>query len=191
MRGCSAAKGMRRVGEYATLNANYLAERLAKKGFDLAYPKRRASHEFIVTVAQQKKDERRDRAGFLQEPARHGHPRADELFPVAGARVPSDRADRDRGKEKLDEFVEALVAILKEAEEDPELVKGAPHTMPVRRLDDVKAARDLDLRWKSGLGSELVIAREEWERSRTELCVKSLIDWKFSQWIFDQYARSF
>ena len=51
-------------------------------------------------------------------------------------------------KEELDGFVEALVAILKEAEEDPELVKGAPHTMPVRRLDDVKAARDLDLRWR-------------------------------------------
>lgn len=50
----------------------------------------------------------------------------------------------------MDGFVEALVAILKEAEEDPELVKGAPHTMPVRRLDDVKAARDLDLRWKKG-----------------------------------------
>jgi glycine dehydrogenase subunit 2 len=50
-------------------------------------------------------------------------------------------------KEELDGFIEALVKILKEAEAEPEFVKGAPHTMPVRRLDDVKAARDLDLRW--------------------------------------------
>src|SRR5690606_33863782 len=43
--------GMTRVAEYATLNANYLAKKLADKGFTLAYPERRASHEFIVTVA--------------------------------------------------------------------------------------------------------------------------------------------
>src|SRR5262249_24566302 len=49
-------EGMPRVAEYATLNANYLARRLAEKGFDLAYPKRRASHEFIVTVARLKKE---------------------------------------------------------------------------------------------------------------------------------------
>ena len=57
-------------------------------------------------------------------------------------------------KEELDGFVEALVKILREAEGDAELVKGAPHTMPVRRLDDVKAARDLDLRWKNGAGQQ-------------------------------------
>ena len=45
--------GMRRVGEFATLNANYLARRLREAGFDLAYPDRRASHEFIVTLAAQ------------------------------------------------------------------------------------------------------------------------------------------
>src|SRR5450631_162502 len=49
-------EGMPRVAEYATLNANYLMKRLAEKGFDLAYPNRRASHEFIVTVARQKKE---------------------------------------------------------------------------------------------------------------------------------------
>src|SRR5581483_10083049 len=48
-------EGMVRVAEYATLNANYLAKRLADVGYTLAYPKRRASHEFIVTVAPQKK----------------------------------------------------------------------------------------------------------------------------------------
>ena len=48
----------------------------------------------------------------------------------------------------MDGFVAALKEIRDEAYATPELVKGAPHTMPVRRLDDVKAARELDLTWK-------------------------------------------
>ena len=50
-------------------------------------------------------------------------------------------------REELDAYVEALIAIRNEAHEDAELVKSAPHTTPVRRLDDVKAARELDLVW--------------------------------------------
>jgi glycine dehydrogenase subunit 2 len=51
-------------------------------------------------------------------------------------------------KEVLDAFVAAMVAIRREAEEDPAHVKGAPYTLPVRRLDDVRAAKQLDLTWK-------------------------------------------
>ena len=51
-------------------------------------------------------------------------------------------------KQDLDAFVDAMVAILREAETEPAKVKGAPHTMPVRRLDDVRAAKQLDLAWK-------------------------------------------
>jgi glycine dehydrogenase subunit 2 len=53
-------------------------------------------------------------------------------------------------KEALDGFVEALIAIRKEAETEPEKLKGAPWTLPVRRLDDVRAAKQLDLAWKPG-----------------------------------------
>jgi glycine dehydrogenase subunit 2 len=51
-------------------------------------------------------------------------------------------------KEALDGFVEAMIRIRDEAKETPDLVKGAPHSLPVRRLDDVRAARQLDLAWK-------------------------------------------
>ena len=54
-------------------------------------------------------------------------------------------------KETLDGFIEAMIAIQREAEQEPERVKGAPHTMPVRRLDDVRAAKQLDLTWKSAI----------------------------------------
>ena len=50
--------------------------------------------------------------------------------------------------EEIDGFVEAMAAILQEAIETPELVKSAPLTMPIKRLDDVKAARDLNLAWR-------------------------------------------
>ena len=51
-------------------------------------------------------------------------------------------------KQTLDAFVTAMKEILHEAHTHPDLVKGAPYTTPVRRLDDVKAARELDLTWK-------------------------------------------
>ena len=51
-------------------------------------------------------------------------------------------------KEELDAFVAAMVAIQREAEEDPAKVKGAPYTLPVRRLDDVRAAKQLDLKYE-------------------------------------------
>ena len=77
------------------------------------------------------------------------------LAPMAGARgefagVAMIRAYHDaRGdtEESLDDFIEAMSAIRQEAETDPDLLKGAPYTLPVRRLDDVKAAKDLDIRW--------------------------------------------
>jgi glycine dehydrogenase subunit 2 len=51
-------------------------------------------------------------------------------------------------KETLDAFVAAMIKVRDEAQLEPERVKTAPHTLPVRRLDDVKAARELDLVWK-------------------------------------------
>jgi glycine dehydrogenase subunit 2 len=53
-------------------------------------------------------------------------------------------------KETLDAFVAAMKEILEEAHTQPELVKNAPYSMPVRRLDDVKAAKELDLVWAAG-----------------------------------------
>ena len=53
-------------------------------------------------------------------------------------------------KEELDAFCDAMIAIAKEAEERPELVRSAPHTTPVRRLDEARAARQPILRWMRG-----------------------------------------
>ena len=56
--------------------------------------------------------------------------------------------------ETLDAFADALIAIAVEAERDPDIVRGAPHTAPVRRLDEALAARQPNLRWRGMTGAE-------------------------------------
>ncbi len=137
--------GMTRVGEYATLNANYLAARLRDKGFDLAYPKRRASHEFIVTVQRQKKDNGITALDFSKSLLEYGIHAPTNYFPLLVPECLLIEPTETESKDVLDEFVEVMGQLLKRSRTEPEWMKGAPYSTPVRRLDDVKAARDLDL----------------------------------------------
>jgi len=141
-------EGMRRVGEYATLNANYLAKRLAEKGFDLAYPKRRASHEFIVTVARQKKDSGVTALDFSKSLIDRGIHAPTNYFPLLVPECLLIEPTETEAKETLDEFVEVMGDLIALARDNPQAMKDAPMTLPVRRLDDVKAARELDIAWK-------------------------------------------
>jgi glycine dehydrogenase subunit 2 len=138
-------EGMRRVGEYATLNANYLAARLRDKGFDLAYPERRASHEFIVTVQRQKKENGITALDFSKSLLDYGIHAPTNYFPLLVPECLLIEPTETESKDVLDEFVEVMAELLGKSRSEPEWMKGAPYTTPVRRLDDVKAARDLDL----------------------------------------------
>ena len=140
--------GMRRLAEYATLNANYLMAKLSEAGFELAFPERRASHEFIVTLKTEAKSLDHDGDGPRQSTAGPQLPRANNLLPVAGARnALLIEPTETESKETLDNFVAAMIAIATEANAGKSF-KEAPYTMPVRRLDDVKAARQLDLAFR-------------------------------------------
>jgi len=141
-------EGMRRVGEYATLNANYLAKRLAAQGFDLAYPQRRASHEFIVTVARQKKDSGVTALDFSKSLIDRGIHAPTNYFPLLVPECLLIEPTETEAKETLDEFVEVMAELIELARTDPQQMKDAPVTLPVRRLDDVKAARELDIAWR-------------------------------------------
>ena len=141
------SEGMPRVADFATLNANYLMVQLRRAGFDLAFPKRRASHEFIVTLKQLK-----DRTGvsamdFAKRLLDKGFHAPTTYFPLLVPECLLIEPTETESKETLDAFATAMKQILDEANTQPDLLKGAPHTTPVRRLDDVKAARDLDLAW--------------------------------------------
>ena len=144
--------GMHRVGEFATLNANYLATRLRAAGFDLAYPERRASHEFIVTLAAQSRRLGVTAMDFAKRLLDHGVHAPTTYFPLLVPECLLIEPTETESKEEIDAFVEAMAAILAEAASDPEVVRSAPHTLPLRRLDDVKAARELDLRWRARTG---------------------------------------
>jgi len=138
-------EGMRRVGEYATLNANYLAKKMAGAGFDLAYPRRRASHEFIVTVARQKKEHGVTALDFSKALLDHGIHAPTNYFPLLVPECLLIEPTETESKETLDEFAAVMAGLLKQAAENPQAMKDAPLTTPVRRLDDVKAVRELDV----------------------------------------------
>ncbi|ANB19348.1 aminomethyl-transferring glycine dehydrogenase subunit GcvPB [Dokdonella koreensis] len=142
-------EGMRRVAEYATLNANYLARRLADAGFDLAYPERRASHEFIVTVARQKKANGITALDFSKSLLDRNIHAPTNYFPLLVPECLLIEPTETESKETLDGFVEVMTELLALSASDPQAMKDAPLTMPVRRLDDVKAARELDIAWQS------------------------------------------
>ncbi len=140
--------GMSRVAEYATLNANYLAARLGQAGFDLAYPERRASHEFIVTLKKQARDLGVSAMDFAKRLLDYGYHAPTTYFPLLVPECLLIEPTETEPKEVLDEFVDAMSKIHEEARTDPDKVKGAPYTTPVRRLDDVRAARQLDVAWE-------------------------------------------
>lgn len=139
--------GMQRVAEFATLNANYLAARLKEKGSDLAFPARRASHEFIVTLKKQKQEIEMTATDVAKRLLDYGFHAPTVYFPLLVPECLLIEPTETEDKETLDTFVDALVAIWEEGKQDIAKLKGAPYTMPVRRLDDVRAARQLDLRY--------------------------------------------
>ncbi len=140
--------GMRRIAEFATLNANYLMERLRAEGFDLAFPERRASHEFIVTLKHQARTLQVTAMDFAKALLDYGYHAPTTYFPLLVPECLLIEPTETESREMLDGFVAAMVAIGQQAVSDADRLHGAPYTTPVRRLDDVKAAKDLDLAWQ-------------------------------------------
>jgi glycine dehydrogenase subunit 2 len=141
-------EGMHRVAEFATLNANYLMARLRDAGFDLAFPSRRASHEFIITLKRQKQETELTATDVAKRLLDHGFHAPTVYFPLLVPECLLIEPTETESRETLDAFVGAMAAIWEEARTDIRKLKGAPYTTPVRRLDDVRAARQLDVVWK-------------------------------------------
>ena len=142
-------EGMHRVSEFATLNSNYLMARLNAAGFELAYPGRRAGHEFIITLRREARDYGTTAMDFAKRLLDYGFHAPTTYFPLLVPECLLIEPTETESKEELDAFVDAMIAIRREAETDPDKLKGAPWTLPVRRLDDVRAAKQLDLTWKA------------------------------------------
>jgi glycine dehydrogenase subunit 2 len=142
------AEGARRVAEFAALNASYLMSALREAGFDIAYPQRRASHEFIVTLKRLKERTGVSAMDVAKRLLDKGFHAPTTYFPLLVPECLLIEPTETESKQTLDAFVAAMQEIAHEAQTEPELVKTAPHSLPVRRLDEVRAARELDLAWR-------------------------------------------
>ncbi|MCF6217287.1 MAG: aminomethyl-transferring glycine dehydrogenase subunit GcvPB [Gammaproteobacteria bacterium] len=140
-------EGLERVADYATLNANYLMVKLMEAGFEVALPGRRATHEFIITLKKLTRETGVTAMDVAKRLLDYGYHAPTTYFPLIVPECLLIEPTETESKEEIDGFIAALSAVKQEAYSDPEKVKSAPHTLPVKRLDDVRAARELDLRW--------------------------------------------
>ncbi len=145
-------QGLSRVAEFATLNANYLLARLRSAGFTLAYPTRRASHEFILTLKPEARAFGVSTADVAKRLLDYGYHAPTTYFPLLVPECLLIEPTETESKQTLDGLAEALIAIRRECVENPELLHNAPHHLPVSRLDEVHAARQLDLAWRPTVG---------------------------------------
>src|SRR5207245_7336339 len=125
-------------GEYATLNANCLMAPRRAAGFDVPYPRRRAGHEFIVTLKRQARELEVTAIDFAKRLLDHGFHAPTTYFPLLVPECLLIEPTETESKDTLDAFAAAMAQIQAEASQEPERVTSAPHTMPVRRLDDVR-----------------------------------------------------
>ncbi|MBS1212471.1 MAG: glycine dehydrogenase subunit 2 [Proteobacteria bacterium] len=137
--------GLKQVADLATLNSNYLMHRLAAAGFEPAFPSRRAAHEFIISLKKLAREHGVSAYDFAKRLLDHGLHAPTVYFPKLIAECMLIEPTETESKQTIDRFAEAMIAILREAVEAPDKLKSAPHTTPVGRLDEVGAARHLNL----------------------------------------------
>ncbi|QDQ39845.1 glycine dehydrogenase subunit 2 [Legionella geestiana] len=140
-------EGLVRVSEYATLNANYLLTRLQQAGFSAAWPNRRASHEFVLGLSPEKKQFGVSAMDVAKRLLDFGYHAPTTYFPLLVPECFLIEPTETESLSSLDGFVAAMASIRQEAQENPELLHTAPHTLPVKRLDDLKAAREPNLNY--------------------------------------------
>ena len=137
--------GLKAVSENAVINANYMMRKLAPY-YEMPYD-RHCKHEFVLSGKRQKKLGVRtlDIAKRLLD---FGFHPPTIYFPLNVEECLMIEPTETESKETLDSFIEAMIQIAKEAEEQPEIVQEAPHTTVIRRLDETAAARKPILRFK-------------------------------------------
>ena len=139
------ADGLKKASEMAVLNANYIKEKL-KGHYHLPYDQT-CMHECVFSDKfQAEKDVHTlDIAKRLMD---YGFHPPTIYFPLIVSGAIMTEPTETETKETLDNFIDAMIQIAKEARENPDIVKNAPHTTRVSRLDEARAARNPVLRWK-------------------------------------------
>jgi len=143
--------GLEEASRMALLNANYIRKKL-EKSYQIAFNEP-CMHECIFTDRLQQRSgvSTLDIAKRLLD---YGHHPPTIYFPLVVSGALMIEPTETETRETLDDFIDAMLAIAQEAKSDPELVKNAPYSTPVRRLDEARAARKPVLRWEPGSGAE-------------------------------------
>lgn len=140
-------EGLYRVAEFATLNANYVMVKLKQAGYTLAFPTRRASHEFIITLTPELKAYGVNAMDVAKRLLDYGFHSPTAYFPLLVPECLLIEPTETESKETLDDFIEAMSQIMMEIKTNSAIIKHAPQTLPLKRLDEVKVARELDIIW--------------------------------------------
>ncbi len=140
------ADGLTEVSERAVLNANYLAS-LVRDDFPLAFPGGTPMHEFVSTAGPLKEATGIRAMDVAKRLIDLGYHPSTVYFPLVVDEAMMVEPTETETKESLESFAAALHQAAREAAEDPDLLRGAPRTTPVGRLDEARAARQLVLRW--------------------------------------------
>ncbi|HKM43049.1 MAG TPA: aminomethyl-transferring glycine dehydrogenase subunit GcvPB, partial [Limnochordia bacterium] len=139
-------KGLREVSETAVLHANYMMNKL-KDVYKLPYD-RTCMHEFVLSGEWQKDQHGVRTLDIAKRLLDYGYHAPTVYFPMVVDEAIMIEPTETEPKSTLDEFIEVMRQIAQEAKENPELVTSAPHTTPLKRLDEARAARQPVLRWE-------------------------------------------
>ncbi len=148
--------GLQEVSEDAVLAANYLRARLGGT-YEIPYD-RTCMHEFVASGNEIKKQTGVRTLDIAKRLLDYGFHPPTIYFPLVVRGALLIEPTETESLETLDAFAEALISIAREARNEPDLVKEAPHSTPVKRLDDAEAARHPDLRWRPSSIAESVRA---------------------------------
>lgn len=138
-------QNLKRASENAVLNANYLKEKL-KKYYDLPYDEP-CMHEFVLSGEKQKQESGVSTLHIAKALMDGNTHPPTVYFPLIVHEAIMIEPTESEQKEKLDEFVDTMIEIAKMAKDNPEEILSAPHTTPVKKIDEVTAARHPDLKF--------------------------------------------
>jgi glycine dehydrogenase subunit 2 len=136
---------LREMSEVAVLNANYLLERL-RDDYDVPFD-RLCMHEFVLSARTLKREHGITATDVAKRLMDYGFHPPTIYFPLVVPEALMIEPTETEAKETLDAFADAMVAIAREAAEESETVKNAPTSRPVRRVDEVKAAKQPVVRY--------------------------------------------
>lgn len=138
-------KNLKNASENAVLNANYLKEKL-KKFYDLPYDEP-CMHEFVLSGEKQKHENGVSTLNIAKALMDENTHPPTIYFPLIVHEAIMIEPTESETKEKMDEFINIMIKVANEAKTNPEKLISAPHTTPVKKLDETLAARHPDLKF--------------------------------------------